>query len=245
MLRPVLAGVRRLVSLLVDPWRAMGAAGTGRGAGAGLAVLGAGLAALGAATLPRQVDLVHRLLPRMGGAAADGHAQALREGVIRLMVVDRLVPNPTLLVAAVLLALAAEPMLGLADDRRRAIWQVTLLGLTPLLVQRVGELLVTYLVPAAAFVTPGDAVGAPQRFATGPRLLWSGAVAPRWAEVLEPRLNLVVLWVAGLWAVGLARLEGGRVAPWHVALALACVAVAGAATWAVAPVALAVVLGRP
>lgn len=199
--------------------------------------------ALGVATLPRQVAILNRTLAVLGDAALDAQRELLRAGVVRLMIVDRVVPAPTLLIAAVLVLVTAEPVLMLARDRRPSRVAVLVLGLAPLVVQRVGELAVTYLVDPAAYVTAGDAIMAPHRFTIGPALLWarSGTV-PGWAELLETRLNLVSLWCVGLWSVGLCSLDGRPWAPWHLALPVACLGGAGVLTWAVGPVVIQVVL---
>lgn len=198
---------------------------------------------LGMATLPRQVAILDRTLMPLGDAALDAQREVLRAAVLRLMMVDRLVPAPTLLVAAVLVLLAAEPVLMLARDRRPALLAVIGLGLAPLVVQRVGELAITYLIDLGPHPTAGDAILAPLRFATGPALFWarSGTV-PAWAEILEPRLNLVSIWCVGLWVVGLRSLDDGTWAPWHVALPIACLAGAGVLTWALGPMVLQMVV---
>jgi hypothetical protein len=204
--------------------------------------LAAALWAMGLATLPQQLGVLHRALAPTGEPLQDAHTALLRDGIVRVIVVDRLVPSPTLLVAGLLLVLAAEPVLMLARERRGALHAVVLMGLAPLIVQRLGELAIVYLgAPEAALA--GDAVTAPHRFSTGPSLLWRhGVPAPGWLEVLNDRLNLLVLWCVALWALGMRMLDGGPLRPWHVALPAACVAGAGVITWALGPLALSAVL---
>lgn len=237
---------RRLLAALVDP------GGTQRGAVAGAPVLGIGLwlavalVVLGCATIPRQLGLIEATLPLTGDPLLDGRHMLLGGALLRLIVADRLVPAPSLLVAAGVLVVVADPVLGLARDQRRAIAAVVLLGLAPLVVQRCGELAVTYLVPAPALRAPGDAVTLPQRFVTGALLFWPRSErAPAWLELFNARVNLVSLWCVALWGVGLRALDGGRLAPWHVALPLACLAAGGLVTWVVGPSVLALVVGSP
>ncbi len=230
-------------AVLVHPWDACRRAiETGAPIRIAAAILAVAVA-LGAATLPRQIAILDRTLVVLGDAALDAQREVLRAGVVRLMVVDRMVPAPTLLVAAVLLLIAAEPVLMLARDRRPGLVAVIALGLAPLILQRVGELLVTYLVHPAAHVTAGDAIMAPHRFTTGPTLFWAReGVVPGWAELLETRLNLASVWCVGLWSVGLKATDGRPWAPWHVALPAACLLGAGVLTWAVGPMAIQIVL---
>ncbi|MDH3289593.1 MAG: hypothetical protein OEO20_04860 [Gemmatimonadota bacterium] len=228
---------------LVDPWTAYRGAVQARRPILALASIGAVVVALGVATVPRQVAILNRTLVSLGDAALDAQREVLRAGVLRLIVVDRLVPSPTLLVAAILVLVAAEPVLMLARDQRPGLVAVIGLGLAPLVVQRVGELAVTYLLGPGAHLTAGDAIMAPHRFATGPALFWAGSVTvPEWVELLETRVNLVSVWCAGLWALGLHSLDGRSWAPWHLALPILCLAGAGVLTWAFGPMVIQIVL---
>ena len=228
---------------IVDPWTAYRETVQARKPILALSSLVAVVVALGVATLPRQVAILNRTLVSLGDAALDAQREALRAGVLRLIVVDRLVPSPTVLVAAMLLLLAAEPVLMLARDQRHCLVTVIGLGLAPLVVQRVGEFAVTYLLDPGAHLTAGDAIMAPHRFATGPALFWARSVTvPEWVELLEPRVNLVSVWCAGLWAQGLHSLDGRSWAPWHLTLPLVCLAGAGVLTWAFGPLVIQVVL---
>ena len=185
----------------------------------------------------RQLGLLQKGLPVTGEAPIDAQHEALREMVARLILVDRVVPQPTVLVTALLIIIVAEPVLMLARDRRRAIAAIAVLGLSPLFVERVGELAMTYLLPAASYATPGGAITLPHRFVTGPLILWRGAdSAPHWLELLDARLNLISLASVALWSVGLHQHDGRRWELWHVALPAACLAGAGAITWALTPV---------
>jgi hypothetical protein len=202
-------------------------------------------ALLGAATLPRQLDLLSHSLAPIGDVARDLHHAVMQAGLTRIIVADRLVPPPTLLVAALVLGLAAEPVLSLAEDRRRAVWAVVLLGLAPLLVQRIGELAVTYLSAVGSPPRAGDAVAVPSRFTTGPLLLWWTDSPPPWLVSVNQRFNLITLWGIVIWTVGLRELDGRRLAAWHVALPAMCLAIAALATWWLAPMVAAVLLGAP
>jgi hypothetical protein len=234
---------RPLGAALVDPRAALGGVAERPRPWALLAGLAAALVALGLATLPRQLALLDNAMAATGDPLLDAQTELLRSAVLRLIVVDRLVASPTLIVAALLLAIAAEPVLMLAQRQRPAIWAVVLLGLTPLVVLRVGELAITY-VAAIADPVAGDAVTAPQRFVTGPLLLWWGeGPAPGWLEVLSRRVNLIVLWCLALWSMGMRQLDGGGWQLWHWALPAVCVAAAGLITWMLGPVVLPLVLG--
>lgn len=237
--------MRPLLHALVDPPEAMrrGALDP-RPLRTGAALAGIALA-LGLATVPRQLAILNRVLAPTGDLAGDVHRAALHAGLLRLIVADRVVPAPALLVAGVLMVALAEPVLMLARDRRPAIVQVVLLGLATLMVDRAGELAITYLVPLASQVTAGDAVLAPHRFRTGPLLLWrSASPAPLWLELLEPRANFIVLWTAVLWSLGLRELEGRRLSGWHVSLPLACALGGGVVTWILGPLVVPVILGK-
>ena len=229
------------LAVLADPGGVLRRAVTAPHPAAIGAALFAALAALGLATLPRQVSLLGAALAPTGDLLLDRQQAQLEAGVLRLIVVDRLVPAPTLLVAGLLLACSAEPVLMLAREQRRAIWAAVLLGLAPLLVQRVGELAITYLTDQPGW-NAGDAVTLPHRFVTGPLLVWRSGHPPLWLQRLDARSGLIVVWAVGLWAAGLKQLDGGRLQPWHVALPAACAAGAGVITWLLGPVALAAVL---
>ena len=233
-----------LPAALADPVGAARRAGDRPAPARTAAGLLALVVALGAGTLPRQLALLRHSLEPTGRLLVDVHHRALAAGLTRLILFDRLVPPPTVLLAGVLLALAAEPMLSFAQDHRFRVRAVMVLGLAPLLVQRAGELAVAYLLTAPPHPTPGLAVVLPQQFATGPALFWSG-VAPAWLEALSARINVMTLWSVGVWAAGLRELDGGRLRAWHVALPVFCLAGAGFITWSLGPSVLALILGRP
>ncbi len=200
---------------------------------------------LGAATLPRQLALLAESLAPRGDLVRDSHHAAMWEGLVRLVVADRLVPPPTFLLSAVVLAVAAEPVLALSKVHRPAIWAVVLIGLAPMVALRLGELTVTYLVPLPA-PRPGDAISLPRQFTTGPLLLWRSAAAPpAWLTSLSQYASLLTVWSVGLWAMGLRELDGRRLAGWHVALPLACLGFAAFASWWLGPMAASLLLGSP
>ncbi|MGD2136506.1 MAG: hypothetical protein PVF27_10110, partial [Gemmatimonadales bacterium] len=106
------AALRRAVEA-PHPWR--------------VAVWLGGLAlALGLATLPRQLPALAEAMPPLGDPRLDAQTAALRDALTRLLLADRLVPSPSVLLAALLLVLAAEPVLMLARERRTAIVTVVL-----------------------------------------------------------------------------------------------------------------------
>lgn len=202
------------------------------------ALLLVGVTALGALTLPRQLGL-------LGEALGPGlHHRSLASGLHRLIWFDRLVPPPTVVIAGLLLAWTADPLLGLARDARPRIWAVVVLGFAPLLAQRAGELAMTYLASVPAPLTPGSALGLPQEFVTGPAIL-DRHDAPRWLQALSARVNLVTASSVAIWATGLRKLDGGSWRAWHVFVPAACLAGAGIATWWFEGAAVALILGRP
>ncbi len=204
------------------------------------------LLVLGAATIPRQLAVLQRALGATGNASQDLHYGMMGEGLTRLILVDRLVPSPTLVLSAVVLVLLAEPLLGLARDRRAALWTVAVLGLAPLVAQGIGELVLAYSTTLSARPTPGDAISIGNRFDTGFLLLWSGnSPPPEWLVILDARFNLITLWCVALWAVGLQTLDGAELRGWHVAVPMASLVVGGVITWILAPVVFAAILGRP
>jgi hypothetical protein len=236
---------KRLGGLLVDPAGTAKAAHGSELGGLALTVFTA-VAAVGACTLPRQLSVLDHALSATGQPALDMHYQAMRSGLTRVIIADRLVLSPTLLLAAFLLVLASEPILALARDRRKTLWVVALLGLAPLLVQQVGELILTYLASLGPNPSPGEAVNLPQRFVTGPLLLWKDeASPPAWLEAIDARFNLITLWCVAVWSLGLRTLDGGKLRPWHVGAPLMSLGIAGAATWVATPWVMSALLGRP
>ena len=246
-MRDAVTALKSLGAALIDPVGASDAAVSRSRPGATAAGLAALLVVLGLATLPWQVALLRRSLAPVGDPMIDVPHAMMHDGLLRLIIADRIVASPALLLAALFLVYAAEPVLALARERRAAIWVVALLGLSPLLIERVGELAVTFLVSGGAHPTPGDAIRAPHRFVTGPLLAWwRDQPAPGWLELLDSRVNLIVVWSVALWAVGLRALDGGRrFAAWHVFLPVACVAAGGVVTWVLGPLVMAALLGRP
>ncbi len=199
----------------------------------------------GASTLPRQLALLSASLAPTGDVMQDTHYSALRDGLLRIILADRLIPPPTVVLAAAILALAAEPILALAEERRRTVWAVLLLGVTPLLIQRVGELAVTYLAAYGPRPHPGEAVGLPQRFTTGPLLFWPAGDSPAWLLSFNQRVNLVSLWSLALWSIGLRELDGRHWRAWHLALPVCCLGLAAFFTWWLGPMVTSLVLGSP
>jgi hypothetical protein len=200
-------------------------------------------AMLGLATIPRQLALLAAGLPAPADPLLVAQQEALRAGLVRLMVMDRLAPQPAVLLGAAFLFLTAGPVLMLARDNRGALAAVIVLGLAPLAVDRIGELGISYLLTVEGAATAGDAIRLPYRFETGPLVFWRDAApAPLWLELLDARVNLASLWCVALWSVGVQQLDGGRWAPWHVALPAACLAGAGFATYAVAPLVVPVIM---
>lgn len=122
---------------------------------------------------------------------------------------------------------------------------MVLLGLAPMVVQRVGELAVTYLAAVGGTV-PGEAIALPQRFTTGPLLVWRPPEeAARWIVSVNQRINLVSLWSVVIWSAGLRVLDQRRLAAWHVGLPLVGLGLAALCTWWLSPLAAGLLLGQP
>lgn len=237
---------KQLGQSLVDPPAAARSAASQPAPWLGLIVVILLAAAISAGTLPRQLDALSRALPLTGDPFRDLRNTIMHEGLLRLIVIDRLVPPPTILLAALLVVGAADPVLALPRNQRKMLWAVVLLGVTPLVVLRLGELAVTYEATLGPAVRAGDAVSLPRDFSTGPALLWPGAERPpAWLNSLSQRINLVSAWSAALWAIGLRELDGRRFATWHVLLPVGCLAVAAVITWWLSPIVTALILGKP
>lgn len=237
---------RQLAQSLVDPPAAARSAAAQPVPWLALVAVVLVAAALGAATLPRQLDILSRALALTGDPIRDLRNGTMHDGLLRLIVIDRLVPPPTLVLTALLLVGAAEPVLALPRDRHRLLWAVVLLGLTPILVLRLGELAVTYAAALGPAPRAGDAVSLPHDFSTGPVLLWPGDTHPPvWLRSLSQRINLLAAWSVALWAIGLRELDGRRFATWQVLLPASCLAVAAVITWWLSPMSTALLLGRP
>lgn len=208
-----------------------------------LAVLVAAWVTVGLATVPRQLEILQAALVRTGNPLLDAQTEALREGLVRLIVADRLVPLPAALAAGLLLVVATEPLLMLPAARRRELLAVVVLGLAPLVVERVGELALTWATSIAPGAPAGEALRVPHRFVSGAGLFWrTSAPAPLWIELLEARVNLFTLWCVGLWSAGLRMLDGRRWEPWQVLLPLACLVGGGLLTWVLGPVVVPMIL---
>ena len=218
------------------PGTAMDVAGSRRAVAVllGLLLLVTGL---GAAALPRLLALLGAALGDGGGAeGAAAHAAALRVGLSRYLVADRLLPPLPLALAAVLVAAVGAPVLETRRVAARAVWGVLAVGAAPLVVQRLGELAVVWTTPAGSLL-PGEVVGLPGRFNVGIGGLlaaagWTPGVA---LGAAAEAANATGLWVVALWGWGLARLDrdasraGARLPAWPFALALAAYAGAYAA----------------
>ncbi|HXY18417.1 MAG TPA: hypothetical protein VEH83_00300 [Gemmatimonadales bacterium] len=231
------------------PGPAMDVAGSRRAvpALAGLLVL---VTALGAASLPRLLALLGATLA--GDPVTEAHAEALRAGLVRYLLADRLLPPLPFVLAAALVAMVAGPALAGRRVAGRAVCGVLAVGAAPLVVQRLGELAVVLVTPAAGLV-PGDVAVLAGRFNAGAAGVLSAAgLAPGGAlSVVAEAANAIGLWVVALWGWGLARLDhdasraGRRLPAWPFVLALSAYGVAYAACAAIFPSYLMVVMGMP
>ena len=199
---------------------------------------------VGAVTIPRQFDLLATMYPPVAESSLADLQREIQSGVRRLVVADRVIVNPTGLIGAALVVLLGSGLLGLPRRERRLLWGVVALGLTPLVVERFGEALLTYLVPMGSVSSPGDVITLPHRFVTGPLLMWRAPdPPPGWLEIVDARVNLVLLWCVVIWTVGLKVFDGDRGwRGWHVGLPASALAAAGVVTWLLGPYVLALVL---
>jgi hypothetical protein len=231
------------LAVLVDPQGALTRALASPRPWLLLAVVALAWLVLGLGTVPRQLGLMDAALAPVGVDAPTPYLRSLAAGLNRLMIVDRLVPLPAVLIAAVLLRLTAEPVLMLASNRRRELFAVIVLGLAPLVLLRAGELAVAWLADVGSGIPPGEVLRLPHRFASGARLWWrEGGPPPAMLETLEARVNLFSVWSVGLWAYGLSRLDTGSLRAWHVLLPVACLVGGGLVSWSTGPLVLAGVL---
>ncbi len=209
---------------------------------------------LGALALPRLLGLLAASLATGRSPLLDAHAAVLRAGLARLVVADRLLPPLPYCFAAALLALAAAPLLAERGVRPLTVVCVIAAGASPLLLQRLGELAVVWLVPPDGLAS-GDIVSLPARFNVGAAgvLAAMGTLPGGWAGVAAEAANAVGIWVVGLWGAGLALLARGETAAarsaalpaWPFVLAAAAYAAGHAAYAAAFPLYMVVVMGRP
>lgn len=240
-----LRGPARVGAMLVDPAGSIRASLRDPVVVPMIATVVLGCAALGGATLPRQMHELWVAVAPIGDPLRDVPHAMMWRGLRRLALVDRLVPPPGVLAAALLLVLAAEPVLSLPRSRRRALWSVSALGLAPLLVLRMGELVITYLPHGSVLRSPGEVLRLPHQFVTGPLLIWPAESAPAWVHVVDARVNLITLWCVVLWMWGLRCLDGGRLAAWHLGVPLAALAGGGLFSWLLTQPVISLILGRP
>ncbi len=201
---------------------------------------------MGAACLPRQLELLAQALGPTGDVDVDARYTAMRSGLTRMMVADRLVPSPIVMMAGIFLVVIGQPVLQAPRSERGVLWAVAAVGLAPLVIEQGGELAVTWLSRAGPNPTPGFALNLPHRFESGIFLLWrSDTAPPLWLEVIDARVNLITLGSVALWTAGLHKLAGTPFRVWQLAVPLASLGLAGAVTWLCGPTVLSLVLGSP
>ncbi len=237
-MRRALRGALLPLEALWAPGTAMDVAGSRHPV---LAVVAVALlvSALGAAALPRLLALLATSLSAGGPGALARYAEALRAGLARYLLADRLAPPLPFVAAAVLVAAVAVPALAARRVAARAVVGVLAAGAAPLLVQRLGELAVVWGTPAAGLGT-GDVIVLPARFNVGLAGFLAAAGAPPGGAlgVAAEAANAVGLWVVALWGWGLARLWAGadgrraeRPPRWPFALAAAAFAWSAVQMW--------------
>jgi len=250
-MKPLFRSALLPLAALGEPGVAMDVAGSRHAvlALAGVLLL---LGALGAASLPRLLALLAATLAPSGSTLAAAHADALHDGLVRYVVADRLLPPLPLVAAALIVAVVAVPILSGRRVAGKAVCGVLAVGAAPLVVQRLGELIVIWTTPADGLVA-GDVAGLAARFNVGlAGLLSAAGQAPGGAlSVVAEAANAIGLWVVVLWGWGLARLDRdashGRVRPPAWPFVLSALAYgAGYAAYAVSfPSYLMLVMGMP
>ncbi len=250
-MNPTVRSMLLPLGALGEPGAAMDVAGArypARAAASLLCLTGA----LGAASLPRILALLAASLVPAGSPLAAAHAAALHEGLVRYVVADRLLPPPPLVVAALLVALVATPVLAGRRVAWTAVCGVLAVGAAPLVVQRLGELIVVWTTPADGLVS-GDVASLAARFNVGlAGILAAAGQAPGGAwGVVADATNAIGLWVVVLWGWGLARLDRdmtlgrGRPVLWPFVLSAAAYAAGYAVYAALLPSWLMLVMGVP
>jgi len=236
---------------LGEPGAAMDVAGS-RHAALALASLLVLVCALGAASLPRLLALLAAALDPAGSPLAAAHADALHAGLVRYLLADRLLPPLPLVAAAAIVGLVAAPMLAGSRVAGRAVCGVIAVGAAPLVVQRLGELVVVWTTPSSGLVA-GDVVGLASRFNVGlAGVLGAAGVSMDGAlGVAAEATNAIGIWVIALWGWGLARLDRGaargrgRPVVWPYLLAAGAYAAGYALYAASLPSLLMLVMGVP
>jgi len=212
------------------------------------------VAALGALGLPRLLVLLEAALAPSGQPLLDAHLGVMRAALARLLIADRVLPPLPYLIGGLIVVAVATPVLAGRRVRGRAIVAVLAVGAAPLLVQRVGELAVVWLVPGDGLVA-GDVARLPARFNIGVAgvLAAAGVTAPGAWSVVAEAANAVGAWVIVLWGWGLASLErsapaaarGAALRAWPFWLAGAAYAAGYALYAALFPLYLLLVMGAP
>jgi hypothetical protein len=132
------------------------------------------------------------------------------------------------------------------------VWGVLAMGAAPLVVQRLGELLVVWATPGDGLVA-GDVAGLAGRFNVGlAGLLSAAGLVPGGAlSVVAEAANAIGVWVVVLWGWGVARLDrdasrgsAGR-AIWPFVLAATAYGIGYAAYATFLPAYLMLVMGVP
>lgn len=212
------------------------------------------VAVLGALGLPRLLALLEAALAPSGQALLDAHLGVMRAALARLLIADRVLPPLPYVIGGLIVVAIAAPVLAGRRVRGRAIVAVLAVGAAPLLVQRVGELAVVWLVPGDGLVA-GDVARLPARFNIGVAGLLAAAgvtASGAWSVVAEAA-NAVGVWVVVLWGWGLASLErsasaaarGAALRAWPFWLAGAAYAAGYALYAALFPLYLLLVMGAP
>jgi hypothetical protein len=194
---------------VVSPDLSLRAVGAGHGALAGASLLLL-LALLGALALPRLSALLAASLAGNGATLLGAHDAALRTGLGRYILADRMLPPLPYVFGALIAAAVAAPVLAGRGVRAGTVVGVLVAGASPLLVQRLGELAVVWLTPGGDLAA-GEIIGLPARFNPGVAgiLAAAGTSVGGWRSVAAEAANAVGLWVVLLWGWGLARLDRG------------------------------------
>jgi hypothetical protein len=187
----------------------------------------------GLATAAIQLVLLDQALETLSLVNPASHVPMMRAGFLRLIAVDRFLPPPTLIMAAVGLFGICTWSIQLSREKYRRLGWIILFGLLPVLLLRAGEFGLTLL---GLWGTPsvGEVMVLPGRFTVGPRL-FAGADPAPWVYGLDARLNLVTLWVALLWLRGVGDLVPRQDRMWAVVMTVVSLFFASLVTWSWGP----------
>ncbi len=196
----------------------------------------------GAMSVPAQVELLERGIAG-AGLGGDAHGAALRTGLRRLMLVQRLTPPIGLVFAGCFLFATVDALRGRAITERRSLLAVVIVGFLPELPKRLLQAVVVG--QAVGFDgTMGSAMLVHRGVEVGPASLWLGEV-PGWLWFVNGLVNPWTLASAVWWTLGVGSLLGDRELAKACRHAVVALVLGTGLAWRLTPAATALVLGTP